>query len=150
MKSILFAGAALAAVFAATGAQAATDGWYGAVDIGYNFPFKMSATGGSNNAKFGLSSNGLADVRVGYKFNSNWRVEGEVGYRNNPLHSVSISNVTTPILVGGNVSAPVGLINAIYDFDQWNLNEAGRITPFVGAGVSMAVKDRSGRRDDLA
>jgi opacity protein-like surface antigen len=72
MKSMLLAGAALAAVFAATGAQAATDGWYGAVDIGYSFPFKISTTSGTpatgfNTEKFGLSPNGTADIRVGYQ-----------------------------------------------------------------------------------
>jgi opacity protein-like surface antigen len=38
MKFNLLAGAALAAVFAASGASAQDTGWYGAVDLGYHWP----------------------------------------------------------------------------------------------------------------
>jgi OOP family OmpA-OmpF porin len=48
MKFKLLAGAALAAVFAASGASA-QEGWYGAIDLGYHWPEGIEATS-SNNA----------------------------------------------------------------------------------------------------
>ena len=43
MKFKLLAGAALAAVFAASGASAQVAGWYGAVDLGYHLPEGIEA-----------------------------------------------------------------------------------------------------------
>jgi opacity protein-like surface antigen len=51
MKFKLLAGAALAAVFAASGASAQV-GWYGAVDLGYHWPDGIEGSS-SNNAANG-------------------------------------------------------------------------------------------------
>jgi opacity protein-like surface antigen len=52
MKFKLLAGAAMAAVFAASGASAQEVGWYGAVDLGYHWPEGVDAES-SNNAANG-------------------------------------------------------------------------------------------------
>ena len=91
MKIGLMAGAAIAALFAASGASAQTaqPGWYGALDLGYHFPVNRWYKG-SNVAPDGQYYNWQFDpkddfagfVRLGYRFNSHWRVELEGGYRN--------------------------------------------------------------------
>ena len=50
MKFKLLAGAALAAVFAASGASAQVAGWYGAVDLGYHLPEGIEADSSNNGA----------------------------------------------------------------------------------------------------
>ena len=50
MKFKLLAGAAMAAVFAASSAYAQDIGWYGAVDLGYHWPESIEATSSDNAA----------------------------------------------------------------------------------------------------
>lgn len=104
MKLKLLAGAALAAVFAASGAVAqpvADTGWYGAIDLGWHSPVSIEATGAnlgvSNvapttfpfNWDFEPDSNWAGFARVGYKLSPHWRVELEGGYRPSDLESVT-------------------------------------------------------------
>src|SRR6185295_5447980 len=67
MKFKLLAGAALAAVFAATGA-AAQVGWYGAVDLGYHWPETTS---------FDTTSGASVDLRT----QDDWAGFGRLGYQ---------------------------------------------------------------------
>ena len=76
MKSMLLARSGPCGWGQGPGAQAATDGWYGAVDIGYSLPFKVGTTSGTastgyNPESIGMGNDGTADVRVGYKFDGN-------------------------------------------------------------------------------
>src|SRR5215216_5023119 len=89
MKLTLLAGAAFAAVFAASGAQAGSpDGWYGAVDVGYHAMDGLEGSS-SNTAPNGIpyrwtwftDNDWVGFGRIGYRFNPNWRLEGEIGYR---------------------------------------------------------------------
>ena len=93
MKFKLLAGAALAAVFAASGAYAQDTGWYGAVDLGWHTPQDIQATGSNPgtgtsaptsfpyNWDFAPSDDWAGFARVGYKVSPHWRVELEGGYR---------------------------------------------------------------------
>ncbi len=148
MKTMLLAGAALAAVFAATGASAATVGWYGAADIGYNWANTLNTrTALVNNlgqnvtvGHFAYSAAPMGDLRLGYKFNSNWRLEGELGYRENGLRSVSLENSGATFTgIAGNSQNITGMLNLLYDFDPM-----GAVTPFVGIGEVIQVDTRTG------
>src|ERR1700760_3256182 len=96
MKAMLLAGAAAAAVFAASGAHAATVGWYGAVDSGYHFPDTLqenvaignTAGGNSTATHWQTSPAAMGDLRIGYKFPGNFRAEVEGAYRNDPLKAI--------------------------------------------------------------
>lgn len=108
MKIKLLAGAALAAVFAASGAQAAgflgesgppVLGWYGGLDAGYHIIENGGVhTKSSNNApdgapfgyKFGIKDSGdiAGFARLGYRITPQWRVEVEGGYRAGRIKSI--------------------------------------------------------------
>src|SRR3989344_4503170 len=95
MKFKLLAGAAFAAVVAASCASAQEAGWYGALDLGYHWPEGIEA-GSSNdgpggvpyNWDFSQSDDWAGFARLGYQLNPNWRVELEGGYRPGDIDSV--------------------------------------------------------------
>ena len=85
MKFKLLAGAALAAVFAATGASAQV-GWYGAVDLGYHWPDGIQGTSSNNAANgtpyvwdFNQEDDWAGFARLGYQLTdhltSSWRLK---------------------------------------------------------------------------
>ena len=165
MKTKLMAGAALIAVVAAaTGAhaQAPINGWYGAIDGGWHF---LDAHGGisttsSNNAadgspygyRFDQKKGGdwAAMARVGYRFNQNWRVELEGGYRHGDLgQTLGSSDRAAPYAVcaagaaNGVCGKPDGqmdnytlMANVIYDIDfPFGFMRNLPVHPFIGGGV---------------
>ncbi|HQP20300.1 MAG TPA: outer membrane beta-barrel protein, partial [Phenylobacterium sp.] len=157
MKFNLLAGAALAAVFAASGASAQDTGWYGAVDLGYHWP-EGAEFESSNNAINGApyrwdlqqQDDWAGFARLGYQLNSHWRVELEGGYRSGDVESFRGGN-TQPILglctpgvirtaasptcgsPSGSMQAWTVMGNVIYD-----IMPDSAINPFVGAGVGIA------------
>ena len=156
MKLNLLAGAALAAVFAASGVSAQETGWYGAVDLGYHWPQGLKTESDANAADgahyhWGWKSDNdwTGFVRLGYQFNPNWRAEVEGGYRPGDLKSVRGPAVRTPIGLctpgvtrspsaptcgapDGSIDSWTLMANVIYDFapGAW-------LNPFVGAGVGI-------------
>ena len=104
MKLNLLAGAALAAVFAASGVSAQETGWYGAVDLGYHWPQGVKTTsdrtvpdGEYAHWAWKTDSDWTGFVRLGYQFNPNWRAEVEGGYRPGDLKGVRGAGVRTPV-----------------------------------------------------
>ena len=76
MKCKLLAGAALAAVFSATGA-AAQVGWYGAVDLGYHWPETTSFdTSAGRNIDVKIQDDWAGFARLGYQLNK-FRTDAE-------------------------------------------------------------------------
>ncbi|HKR86782.1 MAG TPA: outer membrane protein, partial [Phenylobacterium sp.] len=155
MKFKLLTGAALAAIFAASGAAAQTDynpvGWYGAVDAGYHWPetSEFNSSGGSS-FDIKADSDWTAFARLGYQVNSHWRIEGELGYRNGDLKSVINSGGPGPVALcsprvirsaaapacggpDGSENAWTLMANVIYD-----IMPQSAIDPFIGAGVGAA------------
>jgi OmpA-OmpF porin, OOP family len=156
MKFKLLAGAALAAVFAASGASAQNVGWYGAVDLGYHWPDSIDADS-SNNAINGAAyswdisqeDDWAGFARLGYQLNDHWRVELEGGYRPGDISAIrgggnnAILGLCTPGVVrtpaaaqcgspSGDVEAWTLLGNVIYDFLPNSV-----INPFLGAGIGI-------------
>ena len=156
MKFKLLAGAALAAVFAASGASAQNVGWYGAVDLGYHWPDSIqgeSSNNASNAAPYDWGFNQEDDwagfARLGYQLNDNWRVELEGGYRPGDMESVRggsnqvILGLCTPGVVrtaaaptcgspSGDIESWTLMGNVIYDFAPGSV-----INPFLGAGIGI-------------
>ena len=156
MKFKLLAGAALAAVCAASGASAQDAGWYGAVDLGYHWPdsFELESKNTSANGKpyvWNLSQeeDWTGFARLGYRVNSNWRVELEGGYRPGDVDSIrggtnqAILGLCTPGVIrtaaSPNCGSPTGNLqvwtlmgNVIYDFMP-----DSEINPFVGLGIGL-------------
>ncbi len=158
MKLKLLAGAALAAAFAASGAAhaQATEGWYGAADIGYHWPDEFqvdSANNAPNGAPYIWDFNQKKDwtgfARLGYKLNNHWRVELEVGYRPGDIDSVrggtnqAVVGLCSPGVTRTTASATCGspdgdikswtvMGNVIYDILPDFV-----IDPFVGAGIGV-------------
>ena len=125
MKALLL-GAATAVVLAGTaGAGYERDGWYVGVEAGWVRVNETSYTAG---IPIELDDGWGALGTVGYAFrNSNWRIEGEVGYRLND--GLGTAPVTGPI----ELEEWTGMINALYDF---NLNsERWGLSLGAGAGI---------------
>lgn len=157
MKLNLLAGAALAAVFAASGVSAQETGWYGAVDLGQHWPQSISTESNQTlpdgeyaHWAWKTDKDWTGFVRLGYQFNKNWRAEVEGGYRPGDLKAVRGNAVRqqpvalcTPGVTRTSSSQRCGspdgsidswslMANVIYDFapDSW-------LNPFVGAGVGV-------------
>ncbi|PTT73318.1 hypothetical protein DBR41_28365, partial [Pseudomonas sp. HMWF010] len=91
MRFQLLAGAAAIALGAASGAsaQSVESGWYVAADAGYHIPKDIKATSSAGYDWTVSSDNDWAAFgRLGYRFNPNWRLEGEYGYRGSDIKSV--------------------------------------------------------------
>jgi OOP family OmpA-OmpF porin len=155
MKFKLLAGAALAAVFSATGA-AAEVGWYGAVDLGYHWPEALKATSSNLAANgipytwdFNQKDDWAGFARLGYQVSDHWRVELEVGYRGGDIKSVhggtnqAVVGLCTPGVVrttaaptcgapNGQMNSWSGLANVIYD-----VLPHSSLDPFIGVGVGV-------------
>uniref|UniRef100_UPI00262FE935 outer membrane protein n=1 Tax=uncultured Caulobacter sp. TaxID=158749 RepID=UPI00262FE935 len=157
MKLNLLAGAALAAVFAASGVSAQETGWYGAVDLGYHWPQSLK-TESDGNAPDGATyhwawkskNDWTGFVRLGYQFTPHWRAEVEGGYRPGDLQGAhgnavraqpvalctpGVTRSSTAAVCGspdGSIDSWTLMANVLYDFapDSW-------LNPYLGAGVGI-------------
>jgi len=76
---------------------------------------------------------GLAGgVALGYGFNNNFRLEGEVVYQANDLDKITVSNIAS-VVMSGDTSSLAFLLNGYYDF----VNDSN-FTPFISAGIGYA------------
>ena len=148
MKTVILATSAAAALALSAGAASAEpNGWYGAVDAGYHHMDRdmvMESTTTGNNWKFEVNDGWAAFARLGYRFNPNWRVELEGGYRSGDVGKVravtgnngvcNITPATGPCYSPeGDIESTTLMANVIYDFgfEYWG------IRPFIGAGAGV-------------
>ena len=157
MKTLVLASSAAAALALSAGAASAEpNGWYGAVDAGWTMLDDINAESSTTgaNIKFETDDGWAAFVRLGYRFNPNWRVELEGGYRSGDIGTVravsgtqgvcSFSPATGPCYSPeGDLESATLMANVIYDFgfEYWGLR------PFVGlgAGANYVNTDFAGR-----
>ena len=149
MKLKLLAGVALASLFTAGTASAEPNGWYGAIDAGYNFwsdDVEAISTRTGPSLAIQVEDDWAGFARLGYRFTPNWRVELEGGYRAGEIGQVSAQANGLPAVC--NVSPGVGpcanpegehtaatlMANVIYDFGD----ETWGFRPFVGLGAGVA------------
>ncbi|WP_125256087.1 OmpA family protein [Brevundimonas fluminis] len=149
LKGIYLASGAAAAMALSAGAASADPlGWYGAIDAGWH---KADASawdfdGTGSEYEFELAEDWAAFGRLGYRFDQNWRVELEGGYRGADIETVDKlggglpTGICQPSPAGacegpdGTIDAATLMVNVIYDFgdDSWG------IRPFVGLGAGVA------------
>ena len=162
MKTLLLASVAATGLLTAGAASAEPNGWYGAIDAGYQWMDDINAESSTTNGNWNYEMNDgwAAFARLGYRFNPNWRVELEGGYRSGDVGRVrAISGnggvCNTSPAVGacnspeGDIESMTLMANVIYDFGY----EAWGVRPFVGlgAGVNHVKTDISGNlRDNRA
>ena len=151
VKTVFLASSAAAALALSAGAASAEpDGWYGAVDAGYHIAdndINLERSDNGNHLKFDTNNGWAAFARVGYRFNPNWRVELEGGYRSGDVGTVRSPNpgpntsgicnfdpTTGPCYSPeGDIESATLMANVIYDFgfEYWGLR------PFVGIGAGV-------------
>ncbi|MNS58940.1 Outer membrane protein precursor [compost metagenome] len=147
MKLKLLASVAAAGLFAAGAASAEPDGWYGALDAGYHFKHdaELDSSIGGQTWDWEVNPGWAAFARLGYRFNPNWRVELEGGYRSGDIGTVRASDGGVPGLCNltpatgpcyspeGDIESATLMANVLYDFGspEW------RVRPFVGLGVGV-------------
>ncbi|WP_292052300.1 outer membrane protein, partial [Brevundimonas sp. UBA5866] len=144
MKLKLLASVAAAGLFAAGAASAEPNGWYGAIDAGYHIIDDINAESSTtgHNWNWEVNDGWAAFARLGYRFNPNWRMELEGGYRSGDIGRVravtgpqglcNLTPATGPChSPEGDITSTTLMANVIYDFgnEDWNLR------PFVGLGV---------------
>ena len=146
MKLKLLASVAAAGLFSAGAASADPNGWYGAIDAGYHMIDDINAESSTTGANWNWEVNDgwAAFARLGYRFNPNWRVELEGGYRSGNIGRVRAVTGTqglcnlTPATGGcfspeGDIESATLMANVIYDFGY----EAWGVRPFVGLGAGV-------------
>jgi outer membrane protein OmpA-like peptidoglycan-associated protein/opacity protein-like surface antigen len=150
LKGIYLASGAAAAMALSAGAASADPlGWYGAIDAGWHKAENVEAwdlDGAGSNYEVDVAEDWAAFGRLGYRFDQNWRVELEGGYRGGDIESFTNTGpeiptgICQPSPVGacegpdGTIDAATLMVNVIYDFgdDSWG------IRPFVGLGAGAA------------
>src|SRR5690606_27887128 len=91
VKKLILATTAVGALALSAGAAAADPtGWYGGVDVGRHWA-DVSTVGNGRDVDFETREDWANFIRLGYKFDQNWRVEVEGGYRKAHLGAVSVS-----------------------------------------------------------
>ena len=160
MKSRLLAGTAGVVLLGLAGpAMADPDGWYGALDLGYHWQgdFVLESEGLAPDGDpyafdFATDPSWAGFVRLGYRFNPNWRVELEGGYRPGDLTSAVSPDARTPptsvaLCTPGVIRGPTTPCGGPEgSVDQWSLmgnliwdmgDDDWRLRPFVGVGAGF-------------
>lgn len=139
MKAKFFTTAAALALFIAPGAASASDqGWYIRGNAGYGVITDSDLSG---NLVGTIQGTGEPTVSagVGYAFGNNWRMELDAAQLWNDLGAIDETPGSTTDL-----RATTGMINAIYDFTEFE-----RFEPYLGAGVGLARTSLSGIAHDF-
>lgn len=137
IKNLIMASSAAAALALSAGAANADPvGWYGALDAGWHTVNEVTgvANGGVGPGyEFDVDDSWAAFGRLGYRFDQNWRVELEGGYRPGLVNSSTVATALSGADLG-DIDAFTLLANVIYDFgdDSW------AIRPFLGIGAGVA------------
>ncbi|MBM3539422.1 MAG: OmpA family protein [Alphaproteobacteria bacterium] len=115
---------AVSALIAVDAAAQQTNGWYIGGGIGANWLRDSDVTGGVVNSKAEFERGWAGVAALGYGLGNGFRLEGELGYRNNDVDKVSGASG------GGDVSQWSLMGNALYDFQTGTA-----FTPYVGIGL---------------
>ena len=157
VKTIILASSAAGALALTAGAaNAEPNGWYGAIDAGYNFwGEEVEAVSDSGpDLSIHVDDDWAAFARLGYRFTPNWRTELELGRREGDIEYIArtatggavICNLTPAagacLTPDGEVDSTSLMMNVIYDFGD----ESWALRPFLGlgAGVNNVTTDVEG------
>ena len=129
-KLMILAGACLVA-----GTAQAEGPWYATAKFAYNTlddqDIEYTAAGSTTNGAAEFDGGFAAGATGGYRFNDNWRLEGEVLYRTSELGRADIPGMGT--FNGGDYSSVAIGVNGLYDF---NLFGSDKTRAYVGTGVA--------------
>ncbi|MBU3970317.1 MAG: outer membrane beta-barrel protein, partial [Alphaproteobacteria bacterium] len=155
VKTFILASSAAGALALSAGAAAAEpNGWYGAVDAGWHSPDVETSRASVESIE--VDDTWAAFARMGYRFDQNWRVEVEGGYRDgSDLGEASgvIGLCAITPSVGpcgdpeGEINATTLMVNVLFDFG----NADSSLRPFIGlgAGVNRVSTSFDGARGDF-
>lgn len=143
MKMLLL-GTALSLSFAANAAANERHGWYIGLEAGW-VHVNDTELPAWDYSEIQFENRWGVLGTVGHAFNGNWRMELEVGYRNNDVHQITFSAPIGP-LAEGELSEWTGMLNALYDQPigkRWAIAfgagigvDAARYTDIVGGNRS--------------
>lgn len=126
----VLAGASLSAAVA----QAEGD-WYATAKFAYNTlddqDIEYTVDGSTVNGRADFDGGFAAGATGGYRFNDNWRLEGEFMYRTNDLDTASVPGIGT--FTDGDYSSVAIGVNGLYDFNLFGTEKA---RAYAGAGVA--------------
>jgi len=132
MRALLLGAAAAVALSGTASAGYERDGWYLGMEAGWN---RVSETDFAGTAtQLNVDDGWGAFGTVGYAFkNSNWRIEGELGYRINEGEQTDPQCTFACPQLDTELEEWSGMVNAVYDFnlnsDSWGLG--------LGAGIGI-------------
>ncbi|MBD3837665.1 MAG: porin family protein [Brevundimonas sp.] len=145
MKTLVLASSAAAALALSAGAASAEpNGWYGAIDAGWTTldDVNIESATTAANIKLEADDGWAAFARLGYRFNPNWRVELEGGYRKTDLSDISpATGGLDSYDASGDIAATTVMANVIYDIGSADWG----IRPFVGLGAGVNYVDTTTR-----
>ena len=134
MRALLLGAAAAVVLTGTASAGYERDGWYVGLEAGMVRVNETDFAG--TNVKLELDDGMAALGTAGYAFkNSNWRIEGEVGYRSNEGERTICTGTIAVICNTNDVELEEwsGMLNALYDFNlnsqTWGLS--------LGAGIGI-------------
>lgn len=88
---------------------------------------------------------GGVGVDFGYRICSDYRLEGEIFYNNNPFSELTIGNYTidsssssTTIHIGGDTNTAALLFNFLYDIPIQSKDGYAALRPYIGGGLGYA------------
>ncbi len=137
---------AIAMVFSLSSFAYSGTGLYVGGDLGLSFADDVNTSDpdGTISLDTGLALGGY----VGYSFENNLRVEGEISYQGYSLDKMKFKGDSSSYPMDGTVGSVAFMANGYYDFKNSSI-----VTPFVGAGVGFATvaieNDSYGRFDPI-
>jgi OmpA-OmpF porin, OOP family len=139
LKTTIALAALIAGASGAANSANATEGWYGRIDAGYSVDGQLDGEidDGADGIDFnvGLDEDWMASVGIGYAMANNFRLEGELAYRNNEWGVFEDDGLIDDDL-SGEAQSWAAMLNLYYDF-----NRGGRFEPYVGLGAGAAKVD---------
>jgi opacity protein-like surface antigen/outer membrane protein OmpA-like peptidoglycan-associated protein len=128
MKLQLLTAVAATAIMAIPSMASADDaGWYVRGNVGYGISNNLDMTGALVGDVEG-EGNVAGSLGIGYDFGNNWRLELDGAQLWDDLGAISEASNSA-----ANVRYTTGMLNALYDFDEF-----GAWAPYVGAGIGLA------------
>ena len=113
--------------------HAQTSRLYLAGYMGLNMPFDQSFTDSDSNTSGEMQFKNTTSFAgaLGLRLSNQFRVEAELGYKNNDVDTIDF-NGAGQFDLDGNLKSFTGLMNIYYDF-----NVPWKVQPYVGAGLGL-------------
>lgn len=135
MKTLRYIAPLIGASIVSTPALAADTNWYLGGSIGYNQTSDQTSEGPNRLVEVEFDEGFTASTFLGYKFDNNFRVEGEFAWRRNDGNELFFNGTARPFTAKGAESYSV-MLNGLYD-----IKTSSSITPYIGGGIGFSSID---------